>query len=807
MLRKPVALRPLPLHPLFTLLTLLFFLSAGPRAQILGPYADPAYHWQPTLAAAAKAAGKDGRIVIYSVLTTSLRDQAQWLALEADLWKRPELANLLSGVPLVALNSHAKANKKLGLPQFGFAVAAADGKSILAKIEFQGSSNVGILDRLRSALGKHAGTKATLSPQVPTTSIPELLRARIRERKLKARDYWQKLPAPRPTRNQVVVVNDARGFLDAISGWSRESIYPVLFADSRYLPKFLRQFQASKVWIKRTKRRASTQITEEHLLSTWAQCCGVEGVVTEELPGLEAWRKLPDRSPGVVVTSVSDPMCLAGLALAIGRRQGLIFMPPVAKPAQMIQFDAALALRKTLSDRLDAAQIEWDQLYDELDFVTLACAQPYRYQNRSYADKTPFALDDFLTRREDELRWAHTGRLYGDTTRAVYQAMCSLFLQPARSLLFSRYSKNSQPWKTYDTAGAKSFLAKHLAVEEYSHPKATRDQWQQLFAQENGRWGLVHVNSSGGARTWSTSKGKADYDDIFETLPCIVSYTHSGSAAAPYDADSIAGRWLERGAYIFFGSCSEPYLDAFVPIDIVYKRAISEGAPLASCFRWPAGLKRWRPWKLAYFGDPLRRLLPKRSPRLPAMPDGTKQFGPELGHAGRKNPFARGKAARPLETLLFPALAKDKPPSLRTLMTALKKLKPGKLDAKLASDWADLLALTLRHTALSDKVDKPVEAASKVKLHSRALSLALHDRALRLAYLAAKSKDSAQISSALELALKAQLGSRLAGTTGAVLATRLSAAIPNAKERKSLITRLRKQHPAKTSAALLKALR
>ena len=37
---------------------------------------------------------------------------------------------------------------------------------------------------------------------------------------------------------------------------------------------------------------------------------------------------------------------------------------------------------------------------------------------------------------------------------------------------------------------------------------------------------------------------------------------HSFSAADPPDPSTIAGRWLANGAFLYFGSMNEPFLDA-----------------------------------------------------------------------------------------------------------------------------------------------------------------------------------------------------------------------------------------------------
>ena len=47
------------------------------------------------------------------------------------------------------------------------------------------------------------------------------------------------------------------------------------------------------------------------------------------------------------------------------------------------------------------------------------------------------------------------------------------------------------------------------------------------------------------------------------TDPAAVVFIHSYSAANPYDASTLAGRWLNQGAFVYYGSVNEPFLTAF----------------------------------------------------------------------------------------------------------------------------------------------------------------------------------------------------------------------------------------------------
>jgi len=83
----------------------------------------------------------------------------------------------------------------------------------------------------------------------------------------------------------------------------------------------------------------------------------------------------------------------------------------------------------------------------------------------------------------------------------------------------------------------------------------------------------------------------------------MVHFVHSWSAAAPGDVQTVAGRWLQRGAYLYAGSVHEPYLQAFVPTPKFAVR-MTAGLPFAAAARLDSG----DPWKVSILGDPLATL-------------------------------------------------------------------------------------------------------------------------------------------------------------------------------------------------------
>jgi hypothetical protein len=95
---------------------------------------------------------------------------------------------------------------------------------------------------------------------------------------------------------------------------------------------------------------------------------------------------------------------------------------------------------------------------------------------------------------------------------------------------------------------------------------------------------------------------------------------HSFSAADPYDPDTIAGRALWGGAYFYFGSAWEPFLESFQTPRYVAAR-VALGEPWTEALRVHNAEFASRPWRLLAIGDPrltLRSAPLVRGGELPA---------------------------------------------------------------------------------------------------------------------------------------------------------------------------------------------
>ena len=117
--------------------------------------------------------------------------------------------------------------------------------------------------------------------------------------------------------------------------------------------------------------------------------------------------------------------------------------------------------------------------------------------------------------------------------------------------------------------------------------EASITAWHQTLGAVN-QFGWIMLNSSGGPRQFSISGGGGIPANLPRGRPAAVAIIHSFSAADPLDASTIAGRWLENGAFVYFGAMNEPYLPAFRTPRLVASLAAGE-MPLGAL---AAGRKR-----------------------------------------------------------------------------------------------------------------------------------------------------------------------------------------------------------------------
>jgi hypothetical protein len=166
------------------------------------------------------------------------------------------------------------------------------------------------------------------------------------------------------------------------------------------------------------------------------------------------------------------------------------------------------------------------------------------------------------------------------------------------------------PWSTYSMKSATAQLSRLLPgpIEQAEGPQADLGHWHEAVAPVN-RFGLFLINTSGGPEVFTIRGGDGRPGDVPRGVFTAVSMIHSFSAANPADPQTIAGRWLANGAYVYFGSVQEPFLPAFRPPGLVTE-LIAADVPLVAALRQTELEPFGFPWRLVYLGDPFYRAGP-----------------------------------------------------------------------------------------------------------------------------------------------------------------------------------------------------
>lgn len=478
-----------------------------------------------------------------------------------------------------------------------------------------------------------------------------------------------------PVTPVVVLVPDAETCVDALGAWSLRARddgtfdavrFPVLIDDGswqarEHIARFVRAFRPDRVLrLASTRDRwpAEEAARRQRLFAVMERAWGVpasaERSTTDPTAALRAhWRDVGFQPPGAVVTHLGDPAWPAALALAAAHGQVLALLPRGAvpvDPSTPLTFEQLLELDRGLRYHLVGWGFPFDRLGDAVDAVTLvlscsprvniAPADPLapraREPFRLPPDRTePLALTDLIGRslpdRADQ-RWAWASQLPGDAPRAVYAAMCALFLRPTSAAGFDGYEARP-PWNTYAVAQAlATFRDAGFTVHDWSGQARTPAEFRRAAAGGMAQRPLAAPGAGGGVEAHVITINTSGMQSFFEVqggqlLPCdvpllrhpaIVNMVHSWSAVAPANRFTIAGRWFDRGAYAYIGSVHEPYLAAFLPTPLLAQRLLAP-AVLSAAARNDAH----PPWRVAIFGDALLTIAPDRQPlpRLALKPD------------------------------------------------------------------------------------------------------------------------------------------------------------------------------------------
>jgi hypothetical protein len=460
----------------------------------------------------------------------------------------------------------------------------------------------------------------------------------------RARVRWDRPQMPqRLVADTVFLVPDEATFLQTLTAWGPRRFFPVLIEEAESTLRFVRAFRPATIVRVPPAATANTPAARwRAALDAVAASCLERGGVSEHSDAI-----LPadntTSSPGLVLTTPQSPALAGAVALAAGRFQALARCPPNLDPQDPLSEADALKLAQSVTRVVRFLFPAFDSLGDDLDYLTLALPWPDRYV---IGGSAPYALDDLIGRiGPTGRRYAFVGRLTNAPAQSVYQAMCSLFLQPDHTLLFNSYSVRGRPWSDFEMTSAANTLSPWGSVRLCEGTgNATRRAWHEALDPVS-IYGMVWVNSSGSPTTFRVQEDSASTRDIPWSRPAAVLYVHSFSAARPDDPGTIAGRWLANGAFLYFGALEEPYVQAFRTPGLL-SQLLAQGVPIAAAAHKLVGEDGFGgPWRLHLLGDPLYRLEPveiRERPRSvePVRSDAEpirveSELGPEAGPVER----------------------------------------------------------------------------------------------------------------------------------------------------------------------------
>ncbi|WP_152051915.1 hypothetical protein [Tautonia marina] len=457
----------------------------------------------------------------------------------------------------------------------------------------------------------------------PATSLDDPRLVRLRQ----AAAVWELRTGPRREVVDVVcLVPNTATFFKVLGTWDSDHWFPILIEDVEYTSKFLRAFRPAQIVRVPDSARP---VEGEDLWSAATKAVGrawTSGNDRDAPDGDQPPTGIRRPPPGVVLSNPASRSLPGAAALAAGRFQPLIRWDAEGQFDTMLSNTDAQALARELQATVGRVVPSYQRLGDDCDFLTLALKIPYRYEGKGVTAKGgPAAFDDLIGRHLDvaqpdqvRIRWAFAGRLLGDEVRSVYAAMCSLFLQPDRATLINSYNTTGSPFGDYQHGPAADRLKALMPVTQRNQNQTGLRGWHTVFDPVN-RSSLVLINSSGGSREYKLGRSQTGWTwDVPLTEPAIVYKVHSFSAANPTDSNTIAGRWLANGAFLYFGSAHEPYLQSFRTPELLVDLMV-RGLPLGAAVRMlPEELPPFgNCWRLAYLGDPLFRFDPNPpAPRL-----------------------------------------------------------------------------------------------------------------------------------------------------------------------------------------------
>jgi hypothetical protein len=412
----------------------------------------------------------------------------------------------------------------------------------------------------------------------------------------------------------VVIVDDVESYLDAIRLWRPNAFFPILIDDGtdearEDIGRFVRSFKPRRVVRHDEDARISgpgidrRRTIESALARTWNM--GDDTFTQAAI--LEIWLSLDIRPAGLIIADDADPAWPAALALASGRAQPIAWVDVPGQAGGTMTTSEAEQLLARIRAECAATGLTFDALGDDIDAITLCQAVPDKIKDDA---GDLLATSDVVTRDpiNRNQRWAWCGHVYGTSSRAVYMAMCALFLEVDSAWIFDAYGSEGLFGNWDGTRAATEFTEAGLEARVIDEPNATLMAWR-VEAARPIEADVICVNTQGMRWFFELRPGRALPGDVpVLGVPAMVHFVHSWSANGIANRSTVAGRWLERGAYAFAGSVQEPYLQAFVPTPMLAAR-LTHGYP------WGAAVRVDSPaWRILAIGDPM--MVPLRMRRL-----------------------------------------------------------------------------------------------------------------------------------------------------------------------------------------------
>lgn len=412
----------------------------------------------------------------------------------------------------------------------------------------------------------------------------------------------------------VFIVDSPSAYLDAISAWEGPLRFPILYDDGTALSReniarFVRAFGPDEV-IRISKEGKSSwgKTVKERLEAiSVALAAAIQDTEPDWHTSLGLLKQTGIVSPGVVVIDPSDDHWAAGLALAAGRFEPVIFLSGPQNHYKEVTPTEADVINQSIEQGIRRLGLSFNQIGDEIDAITLAFRVGAKIKTGPQ-ERDRLATTDRIGRNSASLggmRWAWCGQLFGTTSTTVYQAMSSLFLPIDSGFIWDGYPPNGE-WARYDGTEAGEILsAAGMPTEVFDDPRASLAGFKGRAASGPVDASLILINSKGSAYHYdlpqaATGLGKSGDLPMLDR-PSALHMVHSFSLSQPFQPRTVGGAWLDRGVYLYAGSVDEPYLTGFVPTPTVVRRLLGQ-MPFAAAIHFDDG----QAWKITVIGDPLK---------------------------------------------------------------------------------------------------------------------------------------------------------------------------------------------------------